>query len=245
MNTLRNAGVDGASAEGLAIRGLITDLDAQKSAIERNADAIREFEDLSRTALRGFATDLKNGVSFADALGNAVGRLSDRMLDMAIDLGTSALSGFFGNMLKGITGGTGGGFVPGITGPSIRGFSNGGGGIVGNTGNYMPGAPDNTLFVAKAQRGEPFAFGDAAINGLGNPRDRASNWMPGVSTIEVRNKLEIEIKGDDYKVHSQSQKKGSVMNIDQIVLAPVKKAFADGSMDSLFAATYGLKRRPS
>jgi hypothetical protein len=74
--------------------------------------------------------------------------------------------------LDGLFGGFGGGAKKGGFLGGLFGFSEGGGGIVGGGGGYAPGAADNTLFVAKAQKGEPFAFGQEAIDGLA-PRSQS------------------------------------------------------------------------
>jgi hypothetical protein len=115
LNTLRNAGVDAASAEGQAIRGLVTDLDAQKTALQANADAMAEFSDLAHDALSTFANDLLEGKNAAESLGNVMKNLTSQFLNMGI----SALTG-------GLFGGGGGGFKlfadGGATGPA--GFNN-------------------------------------------------------------------------------------------------------------------------
>ncbi|WP_224701995.1 hypothetical protein [Devosia aquimaris] len=109
LNTLRNAGVDAASAEGLAIRGLVTDLESQKSAIQANADAMKEFEGLATNALTGFISDLRDGKSAGEALGNVM----NSILDNVIQIGVQSLVG-------GLFGGGGGGIG------KLFGFANGG-----------------------------------------------------------------------------------------------------------------------
>lgn len=51
----------------------------------RLQEAVREVNDMGRDALGGFITDLRNGVSAADALSNALDRVIDRLLDSALD----------------------------------------------------------------------------------------------------------------------------------------------------------------
>jgi hypothetical protein len=68
--------------------------------------------------------------------------------------------------------------------------------------------------------------------------------MPEAGSMEISNRLELEIKGGgDYQVQSRSTRSEGGMNIESIVLGPVKKAFADGSMDTLMEGLYGAKRR--
>lgn len=93
LNALRNAGVDAASSEGLAIRGLVTDLDAQRSAIQRNADAMREFESIAEGALSSFIGDLREGKSLTDALGSAMNSVLDSVIQLGIQSLVGGLSG--------------------------------------------------------------------------------------------------------------------------------------------------------
>lgn len=109
LNTLRNAGVDAASAEGLAIRQLVTELDGQKTAMAATADAMREFESIATNALSSFISDLREGKSGAEALSNVL----NSVLDQVIQIGIKSLVG-------GIFGGGGGGIG------ALFGFANGG-----------------------------------------------------------------------------------------------------------------------
>lgn len=77
--------------------------EAQQKTV-RNAE---EMRDLGKETLSGFINDLRNGVSATDALANALDRVADKLLDMALDnlfsptksggnLLSSLFSGFFG-----------------------------------------------------------------------------------------------------------------------------------------------------
>jgi len=81
--------------------------DSQEKA-RRAAD---EFRDSAKDITSGFISDLRSGVSAADALSNAL----NRVLDKLIDIGLNSLFG---------TGGGGGGFLGGLF--SIFGFAKGG-----------------------------------------------------------------------------------------------------------------------
>jgi hypothetical protein len=93
LNTLRNAGVDAASAEGLAIRGLVTELDAQKSAMKATAEAMQAFEGIAETALSSFISDLREGKSGAEALGSAMNSILDNVIQIGVQ---SLVGGLFG-----------------------------------------------------------------------------------------------------------------------------------------------------
>ena len=87
--------------------------EAQAAAV----DAAQRAADLRRDVIGGFASDLRDGVSAADALASALSRVSDRLFDMALD-------GLFGG-----AGGGGGGFWGAISGLfggfRIPGFADG------------------------------------------------------------------------------------------------------------------------
>lgn len=83
----------------------------------------------------GLARDFRNGVQPIDALTNAVGRLTDRLLDMALN---KAISSFIGSLWPGVGGGSGPLSLspPGVSGSSGSGVSQG---TVGGTGGILGG----------------------------------------------------------------------------------------------------------
>lgn len=123
---LRSAGIDPESARGQALA----------SSIRLN-EQLAEARDLSLDFAQGFTQDLMNGVSAMDALANAVGRLGQQLLDIALN---QAINQLFGNLLGGGLFGGGGGFgsnyFPPI--PSIGGGLFASGGYTGPGGKYEP-----------------------------------------------------------------------------------------------------------
>lgn len=102
------------------------------------AEAVQSAEraaSLRRETIGGFVNDLRNGVDASEALSNALGRLADRMADMALDAlfapqaggGAAPLAGLLG---AGAGGGTGllGTLLGGVG--AFFGFASG----TGNTG---------------------------------------------------------------------------------------------------------------
>jgi tape measure domain-containing protein len=72
----------------------------------RVADAAAEFNALGRDVLGGFISDMQNGVSAADALSNALGKVGDKLLDIALNSifspqggGAGGLAGLIGQAL--------------------------------------------------------------------------------------------------------------------------------------------------
>ena len=72
--------------------------------------ASQNFRDMGRDALGGFISDLRNGVSAAEALSNALDRVIDRLLDSALDslfspTGGSGILGSIGKLFGFASGG--------------------------------------------------------------------------------------------------------------------------------------------
>lgn len=69
-------------------------------------DAMKQFSDIGKDALSGFLTDLKNGKSGTEALGNALSKISDKLISMAVDnIWGKAFGSFGSNIFSFITGG--------------------------------------------------------------------------------------------------------------------------------------------
>lgn len=94
-NLLKSAGVDRESEFGRAIEAALTPLQAQREALEANKKAMEEFGSLAKDTMSTFVSSLREGKSFTDSLSDAFGRLSDRLIDMAMD---TAISGPFSNL---------------------------------------------------------------------------------------------------------------------------------------------------
>ncbi|TCU18805.1 phage tail length tape measure family protein [Rhizobium sullae] len=79
-------------------------LSESQREIQRNAE---EWVNLEKDVLGGFITDLTKGKSAADALADALGKIGNKLLDMALDEGLSiggtgsGGSGFFSSLLSG------------------------------------------------------------------------------------------------------------------------------------------------
>lgn len=107
-STLRSAGIDPEGDYGQMIAGQI-----------RLNEKLAEAKDLTLDFAQGFTQDLMNGVSATEALANAVGRLGQQLLDIALN---QAINQLFGNLLGGGLFG-GGGFQANTTlGNMIKGI---------------------------------------------------------------------------------------------------------------------------
>lgn len=85
-NAVRQAGGEATDAQREAIRTLLTEMDAERKAIEANRAAMQEFADLSRAALGGFVDDLLAGKSATEAVGGALSKIGQSFLNKGIDL---------------------------------------------------------------------------------------------------------------------------------------------------------------
>jgi hypothetical protein len=114
---LRKAGAAATDEQRSKISGLVAAIAAEEEAIEAANERMEELKDISKDVLSGFAHDLKDGVSAAEALSNALDKIADKLLDSALD---SALDGLFkgltGSASKGLFSGglLGGAIIPGI-----------------------------------------------------------------------------------------------------------------------------------
>lgn len=89
---LRNAGIEMDSVAGQAY-----------ASFKRTTDQISQAKDATKQFASGFISDVLNGKSAVEALGNALQNLANKLIDMALD---SAINSLFGN-LGGLFGGGG------------------------------------------------------------------------------------------------------------------------------------------
>lgn len=138
-NAVAAAGVEINSKYGQQIAGLAGHLyDLQ----EAQAAAVQSMDEMRATAsdvLGGFASDLRNGVTAAEALSNALGRVADRLIDIAIQESVTSLFGKSGTTGTGLIGSVFGGL-----------FGRAGGGAVRAGQPYRVGEQGPEVFVPTA-----------------------------------------------------------------------------------------------
>ena len=127
LQELSRAGVDIHSAEGQKIAAKVADLYRLKAAQDRLTQsteaanrAREEIRDFGADTTKGIISDLRSGVSAAEAFGNALNRIADKLISMAVDQ-------IFAKAFAAPTGGGGGGgfgFLSLIGG--LFGFAEGG-----------------------------------------------------------------------------------------------------------------------
>ena len=124
QSTLRSAGIDPEGDYGQMLAGQI-----------RLNEKLAEAKDLTLDFAQGFTQDLMNGVSATEALANAVGRLGQQLLDIALN---QAINQLFSNLLGGgLFGGGGSPFAN--SGQVASAFASGAGGLWADGGYTGPG----------------------------------------------------------------------------------------------------------
>ena len=151
LQRLQQAGVDLSSREGQAIAAKVQELYRLKAAQEaaaQSAEALKQarqdFADTGADATKGFVQDLKNGVSAADALTNALQRIADKILNSLID---NAFNAMF-NVQGAGGGGIGGALLSMVS--SVFGGALATGGPVSPGKAYIVGEKRPELFVPNA-----------------------------------------------------------------------------------------------
>ncbi|WP_046869356.1 phage tail length tape measure family protein [Microvirga massiliensis] len=185
---------------------------AQETENLKNAQAaLEELGSIGKDALKGFISDLRAGKSGAEALENALNRVVDKLLDLAMDDLFNSFTkkgggGFFSSLLSGLTGGSGLGMTPGAGGLYHDG------GMVGIHGKmryvhpaYFENAPrlhSGTLAAderaAILQTGEVVLSRDdvAAARGRGAQSQQATVVQPIVNVIGAPSQPEVRTNQD-------------------------------------------------
>ncbi len=192
------------------IAGIEMEASALAEATVANDNLTNSYR-TSKSLFKGFFSDFKSelgqGKTLWEALGSAALKALDKIADKMLDMVTS---NWFDSLWSGLGsdgGASSGGLFESILGGlgSLFGFSNGGGGVVGSSGTYSPGGADNTLFVAKAQRGEPYAFGAAAVNGLANMGAAANGNRGNVVHVTIHQSFDGYVsKGEVVQIAAQA-----------------------------------------
>lgn len=121
LNEARKAGVDLTAADLIKIEALAVGTARAVTEAENLQRAFQEASEESKQMLSGFIKDMKDGVSASEALGNALNKIADKLIDMAVnDLVEVALGGLTGRGGNPAQGGLAAGLM------SLFGFAKGG-----------------------------------------------------------------------------------------------------------------------
>lgn len=105
-NALRRAGAAATEEERQAITSLVNETYLEQQAIESMNEQMREFQDIAKSALQTFISDITAGKDATEALGNALSNIGNRLLSAGLD-------GLFNGLFSG---GGGGSFLSGLFG---------------------------------------------------------------------------------------------------------------------------------
>lgn len=84
-NALRQAGAAATEEQRAKIVSLVAALEAEETATRNATEAAQELRDIGKDVLGGIISDLRQGTSAADILANALGRVADRLVDIALN----------------------------------------------------------------------------------------------------------------------------------------------------------------
>jgi hypothetical protein len=101
-NALRRAGASATEEQKAKIEELILATEREKEALQASEEAMKVFQDIGKDFLSGFISDLKAGKSASEALANALSRLGDRLLDLALNslFSVGGVGGFLSGLFK-------------------------------------------------------------------------------------------------------------------------------------------------
>jgi len=137
--------------------GQMAEAYAQLSEKLKNTNATQqELQQLASSTMKGFVSDLMNGVGAAKALENALGRIGDKMIDLALNSIFDSKNGGIGGIINAIFGGSSSP-VKAATGGLVRGPGTG-------TSDSIPARLSDGEFVVNAKMAKKYGDLLTALN---------------------------------------------------------------------------------
>lgn len=188
LNEARKAGVDLTDADMIRIEALAQ---AQARAVTEAENMRRAYEEVSSSSkemLSGFVTELKDGTSATEALGNALNKIADKLIDMAAnDLVETALGGLTGRGGNASQAGLSSGIL------KLLGFAEGGkvAGAGSGTSDSILARLSNGEFVVKASATRKYQPMLEAMNAGKLPKfaDGGAVNIPSISIPTVKSAI--------------------------------------------------------
>jgi hypothetical protein len=250
MNQLTQAGTTANTAAGAAIAQAAGNLFDQEAALAKINEKMATFRDTAHDALATFIGDLRDGKTASESLTDALGRVADRLTEIAVNKALDGISGGSGGL-------GGGGFLSRL----IGGVAGGGGLTLGSlyhTGGVV-GAPggQTRAMAASAFVGAPRFHGGLKADeiasvllrgetvlkrGMGK---RVADTMGGLASavggggaVEVN----VNVKGGDAQVKQRKNASGGV-DIDVLIGNAIAKDVAgNGVASQMIESAFGLNR---
>jgi len=207
----------------------------QNAHLKHQLEVIADIRNESADALKSFISDMREGKSATEALGNALNKMADKLIDMAVNgLVESALGALVNG---GGTGGTGG--ASGASGIlSLLGFANGGVMVPGKGAASLPRFASGGVSRSAAIFGE--AGPEAAVplpDGRSIPVTLRMPSMPSVAQSQTAPNLSLSLNIDARGATPETSarlKSELVPTIQKVVRSEVNQLF---DRSSRFART--------
>lgn len=153
-NNLRRLGANATDEQRQKVIELTEAIYQQSEAEKEAKKTAEEWASIGKDALGGFIQDIRNGVSAADALNNALNRVLDSLLEMALTSLFKGGNGFLSNLFGGFraNGGpvsAGRSYIVGERGPEFF--------TPGRAGSIIPATPQ-MAGKSSGQAGNTFSF---------------------------------------------------------------------------------------
>jgi hypothetical protein len=251
MNQLTQAGTTANTAAGAAIAQAAGSLFDQEAALAKINERMANFRDVAHDALGAFIGDLREGKSASESLTDALGRVADRLAEIALN---KALDGIFGG-----SGGLGGG---GLLSRLVGGLAGGGsvqfltpssflhtGGVAGRSGQtkLVPssafiGAPRFHSGLKADEIASVLLRGETVLKrGMG---ERVASTMSGLAASAGGGgvQVNVNVKGGDAQVKQRKNASGGV-DIDVLIGNAIAKDVAsNGVASQMIESAFGLNR---
>ncbi|HEY4200059.1 MAG TPA: hypothetical protein VGM83_05825 [Devosiaceae bacterium] len=254
MNALRQAGAAATDEQKAQIASLIGDIDAQSAAYDNLQSAMAGAQDFAGQLVDG----LFSGKSAVETLSDAVGDLEKSLLKLAMNRAIEALFNSLSSaFLPSVSGDAAiptGGFYPGLTGPRLAGGGpvNGKGTSTSDSIHAMLSDGEFVMNAAATKKNRRLlemlnsGFDGVLALASGGPASRHPTAGPNVDVNSLDPQVNLQIINMGPPVDTKGQKTSKGPNggtMKQILVGPLKQAFAGGTMDGLMKSLYGIERK--
>ncbi len=197
-NDLLRAGVTESDSAGQAIAALSGKLYDETDALQRSQEAWNTVRDGTLDFASGIKSDLLQGATAVEALGNAFGQLGDRLLDLALN---QAINSFFDTLSSGGGGGGSGGGILSLVGSLLGGIGRNAGGtdnwrgglsLVGEQGPELLNIPRGAQVITNRNL--------AALRSInaGKPLGNAQQRGGGAMSVALHQTIQLDgANGDE------------------------------------------------
>lgn len=238
MPSLIELGLSRAEAEGVI-----------HSELERTEEKLQKVKTASEEAAASFAKSILEDIRAADDLNDALGRISERLLDLAFDRAFDLLADQFarlGTASKKTGGGGGGGFFANILG-DLLGFAHGGlvRGPGTATSDSVPAMLSDGEYVVRAKSVTPRTLPLLQAINAGPTIPRFANGgLVGARSVPAAAgatmSVEVHNHASNAQVHAQPSADGKSLKL--MIWDAVSEGIIGGRFDKPNGVAFGLRR---